>query len=137
MLVRDIMTRNVRVASPDDDLQSAAAAMKQDDFGVLPVVERERLVGMLTDRDIAVRAVARGLSPVQSRVREIMSVEVEHVHDDDSAEDAARVMSQMRVRRLPVLDHDDHLVGILSLGDLAISRPEPAGAVLNSISQPG
>lgn len=137
MLVRDIMSRDVRVGSPDDDLQKAAAAMEHDDFGVLPIIENERLVGMLTDRDIAVRAVARGLTPSQCRVREIMSVEVEHVYDDDSVEDAARLMSQTRVRRLPVLDRDEHLVGIVSLGDMAISRPAPAGAALNSISQPG
>jgi CBS domain-containing protein len=136
MLVREIMTPDVRVAAPDDTLQHAAAIMEHDDFGVLPVGENGQLVGMLTDRDITIRAVARGLSPAQCKVREVMSSEVRYVHDDDTAEDAARVMSELQVRRLPVIDRAKKLVGIVSLGDLAITEPEPAGVALNSISQP-
>lgn len=136
MLVREIMTRDVCVASPDDNLQHAAAAMERDNLGILPVRENDRLVGMLTDRDITVRAVARGLSPEQCTVREIMSTVVKFVHDEATVEDAARLMSQSQVRRLPVLDRNQGLVGIISLADVAINDPKPAGVALTSISQP-
>ena len=136
MLVREIMTRDVCVASPDDNLKHAAAAMERDNLGILPVRENDRLVGMLTDRDITVRAVARGLSPEQCTVREIMSKVVKFVHDEATVEDAARLMSQSQVRRLPVLDRNQGLVGIISLADVAINDPKPAGVALTSISQP-
>lgn len=135
--VRDIMTTDVRLAAPDDDLQRAAATMAQDGFGSLPVVEDGKLVGMLTDRDITVRAVARGLTPARCRVREVMSPDVRFVYDDESVEDAAAAMSKLKVRRLPVLDAHHRLVGIVALADVSVTEPEPAGVALNSISQPG
>ena len=136
MKVRDIMTRDVRVASPSDNLKRAAQIMEEHDFGMLPVGDEGRLVGMLSDRDITIRAVARGVSPDTGKVRDIMSAEVKYVYDDDSVEDAARSMSDLQVRRLPVLDRDKRLVGIVSLGDLAINQPKPAGDALHEISQP-
>ena len=136
MKVSEIMTRDVRVASPSDDLQRAAQIMEKHDFGLLPVGENDRLVGMLSDRDITIRAVARGLSPGASTVRDIMSTEVKYVYDDESVQDAAKSMSELQVRRLPVLNRDKRLVGIVSLGDLALNEPKPAGAALSSISQP-
>ena len=131
------MTRDVQVASPDDLLQKAAQLMERNDFGVLPIGENDRLVGMLTDRDITIRAVARGLAPDQCRVRDVMSPEVQYVYEDESVEEAARSMSELQVRRLPVVNRDKRLVGIVSLGDLAVNEQEPAADALNSISQPG
>ena len=135
--VRDIMTTEVRLATPEDDLQQAAATMAQDGLGSLPVVDDGKLVGMLTDRDITVRAVARGLAPGHCKVREVMSPDVRFVYDDESVDDAAAAMSKLKVRRLPVLDAHHKLVGIVALADVAVSEPEPAGVALNSISQPG
>jgi CBS domain-containing protein len=137
MQVRDIMTTDVRLAAPDDDLQKAAATMARDGFGSLPVVDGDKLVGMLTDRDITVRAVAHGLSPAKCTVREVMSPDVRFVYDDESVEDAAAAMSKLKVRRLPVLDAHHRLVGIVALADVAVTEPEPAGVALTSISQPG
>ena len=134
MMVRDIMTRNVRVASPGDDLQCAAQLMEKNDFGLLPVGENDRLVGMLSDRDIAVRAVARGLSP-EHKVREVMSTKIKYVYDDETVDDVARNMSDWQIRRLPVLNREKRLVGIVSLGDLALKTPKPAADALCSISQ--
>lgn len=137
MNVYDVMTRDVRIASPDDTLQVAAQHMHENDFGILPVGENAKLIGMLTDRDITIRAVAKGLSPDRTHVRDIMSTEVEYINDDVSIEDAARKMSELQLRRLPVLDRERNVVGIVSLGDLSLSREEVAGEALSSISQPG
>jgi len=136
MKVREIMTRDVRLASPDDVLQRAAQLMEKEDFGALPVGENDRLVGMLSDRDITIRAVARGLAPDRCKVREVMTTDIKYVYEDESVDAAARSMSELRVRRLPVLNRDKRLVGIVSLGDLAVSEPKPAGDALHSISQP-
>ena len=137
--ISEVMTRDVQVASPDDLLQKAAQLMERNDFGVLPVGENDRLVGMLTDRDITIRAVARGLAPDQCKVREVMSPEVQYVYEDESVEEAARSMSELQVRRLPVISRDKRLVGIVSLGDLAVNENEleTAAHTLNSISQAG
>jgi len=116
MIISEVMTREVRIASPDDTLESAARLMEQEDCGSLPVAENERLVGMLTDRDITIRAVARGLSPQEGKVR-----------------DVATVMGDLHIRRLPVLNREKRLVGIVSLGDLALSKPASAGDALQSI----
>ena len=136
MDINSVMTRHVKIASPEDTLQRAAQVMESNDFGLLPVGENDRLVGMLSDRDITVRAVARGLSPSKCRVRDVMSCDVKYVYDDESIEDAARNMSDLQVRRLPVLNRDKRLVGIVSLGDLALTRPHPAAEALTFISQP-
>jgi CBS domain-containing protein len=137
--ISEVMTRDVQVASPDDLLQKAAQLMERNDFGVLPIGENDRLVGILTDRDITIRAVARGLAPDQCKVREIMSPEVQYVYEDESVDEAARSMSELQVRRLPVVDRDKRLVGIVSLGDLAVNEneQETAAFALNSISQAG
>ena len=135
MVINEVMTRDVKIAAPTDDLQHAAQLMEKDDFGSLPVGENDRLVGMLSDRDIAIRAVARGLSPQECTVRDIMSGDVKYVFDDESIEDAAKMMGQLQVRRLPVLNRDKRLVGIVSLGDLALTKTKPAGDALKSISK--
>jgi CBS domain-containing protein len=101
------------------------------------VGENDRLVGMLSDRDITVRAVARGLAPDRATVRDAMTTDVKYVYDDESVDDVSRHMSELQVRRLPVLNREKRLVGIVSLGDLAVKDPSDAGDALHSISQPG
>jgi len=135
MIISEVMTRDVRIASPHDTLQSAAQVMDREDFGSLPVGENDRLVGMLTDRDITIRAVARGLTPQECTVREVMSSDVKYVYDDESVKDVARVMADLHVRRLPVLNRDKRLVGIVSLGDLALTKPTTAGDALQAIAE--
>lgn len=136
MVVGEIMTRDVQIISPEDSLQTAAQMMAVYDFGMVPVSENDRLIGTLTDRDITTRAVARGLHPAQCKVGDIMSPEVNYVYDYETVEEAARSMSELQVRRLPVLNREQNLVGIISLGDLAVTEPEPAADALASISQP-
>jgi CBS domain-containing protein len=118
MLVREIMTPDVELAAPDDTIQTAAKLMADSNAGALPVGENDRLVGMVTDRDIAVRAVAQGKAPDRCRVREVMSQKILYVFEDDTAEDAARQMRELEVRRLPVMNRQKRLVGIVSLTDL-------------------
>ena len=138
MYVREVMTPDVVVASPDDTLQRAAEMMIDIDAGVLPVGENDRLVGILTDRDITIRAVAAGKEPTDCKVREVMSPEIRYIYDDESVEDAARNMTQLQIRRLPVLNRDKRLVGILSLADLAqAERGQRVGNALRQIAQPG
>ena len=136
MDVREVMTPDVVIASPDDTLQHAAEMMIDIDAGVLPVGEKDRLVGMLTDRDITVRAVAAGRAPAECKVREVMSPEIKYIYEDESLEDAARNMSELQIRRLPVLSRDKRLVGIVSLGDLALKKKGPAGDALKGVSRP-
>jgi CBS domain-containing protein len=135
MLVSEVMTRDVKLASPTDSLQRAAQRMEADDFGSLPVGENDRLVGMLSDRDITIRAVAQGLSPTECCVRDVMSNEVKYVFDDQTIEEAAKLMGASGIRRLPVLNRDKRLVGIVSLGDLSLGKAKPAGDALKSISK--
>lgn len=136
MKVDQVMTKDVQIASPEDTLQEVAKLMERDDFGMMPVGENDRLVGMLSDRDITIRAVARGLRPDQCKVREIMSSDIKYVYDDEAVEDAANSMSKLQLRRLPVLNRDKRLVGIVSLGDLSLKKLRVAGQALNSISRP-
>ncbi|HEX2494796.1 MAG TPA: CBS domain-containing protein [Steroidobacter sp.] len=138
MKVREAMTRDVRLVRPDQNIRDAANLMAELDIGVLPVEEDDRLVGMITDRDIAVRAVAQGLGP-ETSIREVMSREVKYCFDDQSIDEVTQNMADIRVRRLPVLNRDKRLVGILSIGDIAIdaSAQDEAGEALGGISRPG
>jgi CBS domain-containing protein len=137
MRVSEAMTRDVRVSSPNQTIQEAARMMAEIDAGVLPVGDDDRLVGMITDRDIAVRAVGMGKGP-QTAIREVMSSEVKYCFEDDDTQQVARNMASQQLRRLPVVNRDKRLVGILSLGDLAVMQGEkPAGEALVGISQPG
>jgi CBS domain-containing protein len=135
MHVREVMTPDVVIASPEDTLQRAAEMMIDIDAGVLPVGENDRLVGILTDRDITVRAVAAGKEPTECKVREVMSQDIKYVYEDESLEDAARNMSQLQVRRLPVLNREKRLVGIVSLGDLALKDKSDAADALKGVSR--
>jgi CBS domain-containing protein len=137
MKVSELMTRDVEVAAPDDDLRTAAQLMRDLDTGALPVAENDRLVGMITDRDITIRAVAEGKAPHECRVREAMSREVHYCFEDEAEAEVAAKMGKLQVRRLPVLNRDKRLVGIVSLGDLAAEAgAAPSGAALERISQP-
>ncbi len=137
MKVSDKMTRQVRLASPDDSIQQAARVMAEADAGALPVGQDDRLVGMVTDRDIAVRAVAQGKGP-DTRVQEVMSPGVEYCFEDEELDQVARKMAEKQVRRLPVVNRQKRLVGILSLGDVAMGEgPRPAGEALSGVSRPG
>lgn len=137
MRVHEAMSPDVRIASPTQSIRDAARVMAEIDAGALPVGENDRLVGMITDRDIAVRAVAQGLGP-DTKVRDVMSKEVKYCYDDEEIEDVAQNMADIKVRRLPVLNRSKRLVGIISLGDIAMMEgPDAAGDALCEISEPG
>lgn len=137
MQVADVMTRNVRIARPDQSIREAAELMSECDCGALPVGEGDRLVGMVTDRDIVTRAVAFGMG-CDTRVGEVMSESVKYCFEDESLEQVGRNMADVQLRRLPVLDRDKRLVGILALGDLACAQGRDAAHALSGISeQPG
>jgi CBS domain-containing protein len=138
MKVKEVMTPDVRLASPTQTIREAAKMMAEFDCGALPVADNDRLVGMITDRDIAVRAVAEGRD-ASTPVREIMTSDVKYCYDDLSIEEVTQNMGEQRIRRLPVVNRDKRLVGILALGDLAIEdqSKDEAGAALCGISRPG
>ena len=137
MKVHEAMTRGVRIASPQQTIREAACMMADIDAGALPVGENDRLVGMITDRDIALRAVGEGRSP-DTAIRDIMSKEVLYCYEDEDLDDVAEKMGDSKVRRLPVLDRGKRLVGIVSLGDLALhDDSRTTGRTVKNISEPG
>jgi CBS domain-containing protein len=136
MLISQIMTPEVIVASPEDTLRSAAQIMAEHDLGILPICENGALIGMLSDRDITIRAVARGLSLEHTRISQLLGTEAKYMYDDQTVEDAARYMQRFQVRRLPVLNSEYQLVGIVSLADLALTDSSVAATALTAISQP-
>ena len=138
MKLKDIMTEKVEVVAPDTSLDEAARKMRDLDVGVLPVCDGERLVGMLTDRDLTVRAVAEGRDPKTAPVRESMTPEIVYCFEDQEAAEAERIMAEKQIRRLPVLNRDKRLVGIVSLGDLATKTDEAraVGKTLEKVSEP-
>ena len=137
MKVSEVMTRDVRLIEPTQSIRDAARLMAELDTGILPVREGDRLVGMITDRDITVRAVAQGRGP-DTPVREVMTDDVKYCYEDDDTNDVARNMADIQVRRLPVLTRDKRLVGIISLGDMAMSDGSGrVGEAVAGISQPG
>ena len=138
MKISECMTRDVQVVQPDQPIREAAQFMLSSDAGAMPVCDGDRLIGMLTDRDIAVRAVAEGRGP-DTPVREAMTDHIDYCYDDDEIEDVAVRMSDMQVRRFPVLGREDNkLVGIVSLGDLTRSDQSDAAKVaLDGVTDPG
>ena len=137
MKVGEVMTHGVELASPDDTIQKAAGRMAELDTGVLPVGEGDRIVGMLTDRDIAVRAVAQGKGP-DATVRDVMTPEVRYCFEDESLDDVVRNMGDNKVRRLPVMSRDKRLVGIVSFGDVALYGDSgQTDAAAAAVSEPG
>ncbi len=131
------MSADVQTIGPEDSIEEAAQEMRDGDFGLVPVTEDGQLLGVITDRDIAVRAVAEGRDP-STPVREVMSEGVVCASEDDSVEDAARIMSDHQIRRLPIVDADEQLVGIVSLGDFAVDSADigPVVEALSDISSP-
>jgi CBS domain-containing protein len=138
MKIKDIMTSNVECVWPDDTLQEAALKMKEMEIGPLPVCDRLHIVGMLTDRDIAVRGVAEGRDPRSTKVSDVMTREVIRCFEDEEVEEAERLMQSRQVRRILVVNRNERLVGILSLGDLAAEtgNPQRVGEVLQDVSEP-
>ncbi|HYG89625.1 MAG TPA: CBS domain-containing protein [Azospirillum sp.] len=139
MKIREIMTNQVETVSPDTSLKEAARMMRDADIGFLPVGENNRLVGTLTDRDIAIRAVADGKDPNNAKVRDAMTSGTEYVFDDQDTSEAAQLMSDKQVRRLPVLNRDKRLVGVVAIGDLATKTRDDdvVGQTVENVSQPG
>lgn len=135
MRIAEAMTRDVRVANPDQSLIDAAKMMADGDCGVLPVGENDRLVGMITDRDIVVRALATGKAG-DTRIRDVMSEDVKYCFEEDDVDNVARNMSDLQIRRLPVVDKNKRLTGIVTLGDIAHTGDTPAAATaLEGISE--
>jgi len=139
MQVKDVMTRGAECVKPSNSLQEAARKMKSLDVGPLPVCgDNDRLVGMITDRDITVRAVAEGTDPRTTTVKEVMTPDVVYCFEDQDVQEAARQMKDNQIRRLVVLNRDKRLVGIVSLGDLAVETGDRnlAGETLETVSMP-
>ncbi|HAD83298.1 CBS domain-containing protein [Brevundimonas sp. NPDC055814] len=136
MKIRDVMSKDVQVARPEDTLQNVAGRMAAGDFGFIPVADGDRLIGALTDRDIVVRGVASGAGP-EARVLDVLSRDALVVRADDDLKVALDLMSSRQIRRLPVVDKDGRLVGVVSLGDLSTRVKERyAGEALEEISRP-
>ena len=137
MKVRDAMTTEVQLCTPDDTLRDAAEAMAALNCGLLPVTDNERLVGMISDRDIAIRGVAMGRGP-DSRIGDVMTADVKYCFDDQDIEEVTANMGDIQVRRLPVLNRKKQLVGIIALGDIARAQAgDGTAAALSRISRPG
>ena len=136
MQIKDVMTPNAQWIDPKTSIAEAAVKMRDQNLGVLPVGDGTRLIGMITDRDMAVRAVADRRDPATTKVSDIMTAEIRYCFDDQSAEEVAQNMGEQRIRRLPVVDRDKRLVGIISLGDLAQrGAPRAAGDSLAQIAR--
>jgi CBS domain-containing protein len=138
MKVHDVMTPEVVMVGPEASLAEAAQLMKQEDIGPLPVCENERVFGMLTDRDIAVRAVAEGRDPRVTRVRDVMTPDLVCCFESDDVEEAARLMQETQLRRLLVIDDDRRLVGIVSLADIVQQSGDDSlgGETLERVTDP-
>ena len=137
MKVNEVMTRDVKLVSPEQSICDAAKMMAECDAGALPVGEGDRLVGVVTDRDIAIRAVAEDKGP-DTPVAEVMTKQVLYCFEDESVDHVAQNMGEQQVRRLPVLNREKRLVGIVSIGDLSRNaKPNTAGKAVAAISQPG
>src|SRR4051794_37719048 len=137
MRISEVMSRDVQLVKPEETLGQAASMMKKLDSGVVPVGEGDKLVGMLTDRDIAIRAVAAGKGP-DTKVGDVMTAEVKYCFDDQDVAHVAENMAELQIRRLPVVNRDKRLVGIVSLADIARQGSVPKSAkALHGISQPG
>lgn len=135
--VADIMTRNVRTLASTDSARSAAQSMEELNVGSIPVCDGKKLLGMVTDRDITLRVVARGLDAGTTELSAIMSKDVQWCFDDQALEEVMQTMAGAQIRRLPVVNRDKHLVGIFSLGDLATKTDDKqVASVLQDISEP-
>jgi CBS domain-containing protein len=138
MQIKQIMTRNVEIINPNTTLKEAAQKMRDLDVGSLPVCDGERLKGMLTDRDITIRATAEGRNPDSTQAIDVMTAAIFYCYEDQDVAEAAQVMEKKQIRRLPIVDRNKKLVGIVSLGDLAVDtgKERLAGEALTEISRP-
>ena len=137
MQISQIMTREAETINPATSVKEAAQRMRSMDVGALPVCDGRRLLGMVTDRDITIRIVADGRDPVNTSVQDAMTPDIAYCFEDQDVRDAARIMEERQIRRLPVVDREKHLVGIVSLGDVAIAGSDRlSGEALEQISQP-
>jgi len=137
MKVSEAMTSEVQLCTPADTLKDAAQAMAALAVGLLPVTDNDRLVGMISDRDIAIRGIGMGRGP-EARVGDVMTAEVRYCYDDQNLDEVSAIMGDIQVRRLPVLNRDKRLVGIISLGDIALAQAgNDISAALSGISRPG
>jgi CBS domain-containing protein len=137
MKLREIMTSNVEVIHPDDTLQTAAEKMRDRDIGFLPVCDGDRLIGVLTDRDLITRAFAEGMESKAMLGRDLVTSPAIYCFDDHSVDEAAKLMHDNQIRRLVILSRDKRMVGVVSLGDLAISADDKlSGELLQSVSEP-
>lgn len=137
MKLKEIMTQEVKVIHPDDSLQIAAQKMRDQDIGFLPVCEGDRLVGVVTDRDLVVRVIVDGRDPNAKIGRHLVTAPIIYCFDDQDVEEAEQIMEENQIRRLVILNRDKRLVGVVSLGDLALTRSaDQSGEVLQSVSEP-
>jgi CBS domain-containing protein len=134
--IEDIMTREVRTITPQETIQRAAQMMDELNVGAIPVCDGDRLVGMITDRDITVRSVAAGQSPDQTCVEDVMSTDVRTCRAGQTVDEVLGQMGDVQIRRVPVLDDDKHIVGIVSLGDIATRSYGDVEETLEEISEP-
>ena len=134
MAIKDVMTRGVKVVGPEDPIQLAAQRMADEDIGFVPVCDGERLVGVITDRDLAIRAVAKGADAAGTRVREVMTDEVTWCFEDEDVDRTAKLMKENDIRRVVVVSRDKKLVGVVALGDLAQKQPGHSDDVLGDVS---
>ncbi len=135
--IADIMTRSIATVRRDETLQAAAQRMHEMDVGALPVLDGKAIAGMVTDRDIAVRGVATGMIPQESLVADVMTAEVRFCRADDAVEKVMAEMGELKLRRLPVLDANNEIVGIVALGDIATRQSAHTDETLREISTPG
>lgn len=135
--VSQIMTTDVQVVQPQDSLKRAAELMLQLDIGALPVCDGSRLLGMLTDRDITIYGVAEGMDPEGACVSDVMSADIEVCSGDQDVDDVMREMGDKQLRRMPVVDADNKLIGIVSLGDLAVRQDDDIDDMVRRVSEPG
>ena len=138
MKVRDIETMAPEVIGPDETIEEAAKKMRQLDIGMMPVCDGERLCGAITDRDVTIRCVAEGRDPKSTFIRACMTSRIIYCFEDQNVKEVAKLMEEQQVRRLPVLNKDKRLVGIISLGDLAVrtGKEKLAGEILERVSEP-
>lgn len=137
MQIKDVMTTNYEWIAPDATLSEAAQTMKERDFGYMPVGENDRLIGAITDRDIVIRTVAEAKDPQQTQVRDAMTPKVLYCYDDQSVDEICQNMSDVKVRRMPVVNRDKRLVGVVSLGDLSQAQAQQSGQSLQEITERG
>lgn len=123
--IQDVMNRNFKFMAPDSPISQVAQQMRDNDCGFMPLAENDKIVGMITDRDITIRAIAEGKNPAETQARDVMTAKTYYCYDDQDVEEVCNNMGEIQVRRLPVVNRDKRLVGIVSMGDLAQSASRP------------